>query len=80
MTDWQPIETAPKDGRKILLLEPFEYKDDYSECLSIGFWGSGYLKNPKRWCNWHDSGDHYCDYFASVYNPTHWAELPEPPK
>jgi hypothetical protein len=44
MTDWQPIETAPKDGTIILLFEPI-----YAGCINTGFWA----EQDKRfqWCS-----------------------------
>ena len=66
---WQPIETAPKDGRTILLLEPH-------------FAAS--IVTPGRWFEdeqgWWEHGSHPTDYADQpVENPTHWMSLPEPP-
>lgn len=66
---WQPIETAPKDGRDILV----------SGCscgppVRIACWGTGrYLGRVKgREWGWVDHPGHTCD-------PTHWMPLPAPP-
>ena len=65
MMDWQPIETAPKDGYEILT---------YGVC-DEGFpfmWVSGWWTFPDgtgHWTGWHD------DSWI-----THWMPLPEPPR
>lgn len=64
MTDWQPIETAPKDGTRILgflisgrtpIIGLFRYWDDEDEA---GF---------------------YPDNLLVVVPITHWMPLPDPP-
>lgn len=72
MTDWQPIETAPRDGRVILLGNQHgawfgRYCDRYS---------SGYRpKNP-----WESLMLNH-EYMGGLrHPPTHWTHLPEPPK
>ncbi len=61
---WHPIETAPKDGRYILLWgtdgEPFR--------MTIGSWLWGEKWMPME-----------SDRFY-VTQPSHWMALPEPPK
>jgi uncharacterized protein YaeQ len=65
---WQPIETAPKDGEKILAWL-------VTSCGSIGFVDTLYWcsdDEPERWLNTHAD---------EVYStPTHWMPLPEPPQ
>lgn len=64
--DWQPIETAPKDGSNIILGCP-TYVD-------AGYWeADGWALYPD------DSAPHtdYCVRFHPA--PTHWMPLPEPP-
>lgn len=84
---WQPIETAPKDGSHILLLE-YRNAEDYQSSICIGFWGdyrAGYaFDNPAnyRWIDW-GAGllDEYGgDEVWSTTTPTHWQPLPEPPE
>lgn len=75
MTAWQPIETAPKDGTRILLFDgmgiaiaswwvpdptDFDDDDDFDEPLP-------------GWCV--ESAE--CVEFW--HEPTHWMPLPEPP-
>jgi len=69
LTEWQPIETAPKDGTMIdLLCSGTRIADCYYEDCKI---------TNKTW--------HYCYFdweqetvFCS--NPTHWMPLPKPPE
>lgn len=66
---WQPIETAPKDGKPILAFWPS--MDDWDgvtneyECRT--WWSGGAWHTPFEF-----SDQHQC--------PTHWMPLPEPPK
>jgi hypothetical protein len=70
--NWQPIETAPKDGTRVLiygywdgeLSDLDEEPEVWKARFSLGTW-------------WVDS-DQY--YVARVVNPTHWMPLPKPPK
>ncbi len=69
MTDWQPIETAPRDGTKIIAWRPAVgvadtmYYAEY-EGLTGGAW------------HWADDGD--APHVER--QPTHWMPLPPPPK
>ena len=40
MTDWQPIETAPRDGNRVLL-----YREGWREHTAVGWWS----RTEKRW-------------------------------
>lgn len=72
MSEWHPIETAPKDGTRILILD-----QDWNQNLvvfvarwaphglhpdALGFW---YEAHEERWC---------------ASQPSHWMPLPEPPE
>lgn len=62
---WQPIETAPKDGRPILLFGGYS-----GGGINIGAWGGS---RPASWRDGHSMGRQFprpC---------THWMPLPEPP-
>lgn len=71
MTEWKPIEDAPKDGKPLLLWarlksNPPGPSDHYP---MVGFWPSsivGWAVYPQ-----HLSGEQLI--------PTHWAELPASP-
>jgi len=65
---WQPIETAPKTVREILLcLGP---ERSFTNQIWFGHW------NPYYFCWVMRDGDTLIDDDA----PTHWMPLPEPPK
>ena len=69
MSDWQPIETAPKDGK--LFLGYFGESDDFG--IVSRHDPGGLARNPKHHYEcWVVSG--------SPVKPTHWMPLPEPPK
>lgn len=63
--EWQPIETAPKDGTQILVFMPtyFQGKGGMQVCV---------------WMNWSDAPGWY-SHVSGRHEPTHWMRLPEPP-
>jgi len=65
MMDWQPIETAPRDGTRLLLLlgngEVFSGWAQHS---------GGFYRNQRFHTDGSDIG---------FINPTHWMQLPAPP-
>lgn len=75
--EWQPIETAPKDGQKIILAKydyvlvgdlREEWVTSYQFCWACsGFWS-------ERWNNWND-GVEPC----GLHEPTHWTPIPTHP-
>ncbi len=63
MSEWQPIETAPKDGSMVIVA--------LLDALGGVAWVSNavFVDRDARWSNksfW-------------LYQPTHWMPLPEPP-
>lgn len=70
---WQPIETAPKDGRMILLYRP---TGGGWMNTATGSWNDDrYAKNPRPyWESWLRIGVDW-----RTLPPTHWMPLPEPP-
>jgi hypothetical protein len=64
MSEWQPIETAPKDGTDIIV-------SDSGELVSVAF----FCEDTEMWF---DSMNHN-GYDHTVRNPTHWMPLPAPP-
>ena len=73
MTDWQPIETAPKDGSVILLFRTKKqtrtiYPARWAEALDPSYpW--------QVLCAYH--GD---NFLLDDCHMTHWMSLPEPPE
>ena len=76
--EWQPIETAPKDGSNILLWE------GSSTTPFIGYWFPGENHLKARWTansEHYDTDGNACviDRISSEY-VTHWMPLPKPPE
>ena len=68
MSDWRPIETAPKDGTWFLAYVP-EFA-----CMA---WG------PHEFCAWttdYSGRSYWCETDTSEeIEPIHWMPLPSPP-
>lgn len=69
MTEWQTIETAPKDGRTFVLLGHFNGSSE-EDCLGVarfyqGKWTDGFQPD------W---------YWSGGFAPTHFMLLPDPPE
>ena len=65
MGEWQPIETAPKDGTVVLIYSPAD----------------GVMSSHLHWGNWQGMvwrSVGHVDFERS--KPTHWMPLPAPPK
>lgn len=71
MSEWQPIETAPRDGTSVLLYGPYQWEDYDSRTVEAGA-VVGYF-DGYRWRL--DNANPYADYC----NATHWMPLPAPP-
>lgn len=69
--EWQPIETAPKDGSAVLLCDGC--------AMMVASWGHDSLFNhePKKWVYGECEGNY--NWRQSFESPTHWMPLPEPP-
>lgn len=71
---WQPIETAPKDGTKVLLTN--------GSWVETARWANCDERFEGE--NWQwllvDCEDGYYNVTAEPNEPTHWMPLPEPPK
>lgn len=77
--DWQPIETAPKDGTVFIAgYGGGEYLSYTYEAYTVPCRGHEWLENV----SWYDLSD--CDRdgdYSSPYPPfTHWMPLPSPPE
>lgn len=75
MTEWQPIETAPKDGTFVL-----GYGEDIDGDYRISIMKYESFKNGS--CLWIKKHDYHpyglCDIWINTA-PTHWMPLPAPP-
>jgi Protein of unknown function (DUF551) len=96
MNEWKPIETAPKDGARILCYWPrYEYDwcedpNEGSEEILIAWWVvNGRIVSAHKDGRWPKVTEGYfhdtCesdDYGLAMagHGPTHWMPLPVPPK
>ena len=72
MTDWQPIETAPKDGTRILAYGKHGLDVDEQKWATVVWqdYSKGFVCDPNE----------ATEYDPEVSNITHWMPLPEKPK
>jgi hypothetical protein len=71
VSQWQPIETAPKDGSMIVVFSPEFYEAeleplDQMDWFCVVRWNDG---------EWRYAGGEY-----TFDNVTHWMPLPDPPE
>lgn len=66
---WQPIATAPKDGRSALIAE-----------FCFGRWLVLEAVYNSRKRHWYAPGDTGDDEFSQPYDPSHWMPLPPAPE
>lgn len=73
--DWQPIDTAPKDGRWVLVFAPGFNTPQVARYAKTQTYEHGQLeRNDEGWQLDQDS------FFRPKQPPpTHWMALPEPP-
>ena len=71
---WQAIESAPKDGTKVVLFGTLPNDDRPRACVS--WWCRTVNDGPAYTVGWFFSVPGFCSNFV----PTHWQALPEPPK
>ena len=66
MSEWQPIDMAPKDGTALLLHPAFD------RLFAVGRWAWEYDEGV-----WYmDNVGH----LNGIWKPTHWMHLPKPPE
>ncbi len=88
MSDWQPIETAPKDQAPILLA--YEVPDDNGPVLETGYgywtgrgwWRATFDANAGPLSVYDGPEGFFCawDFRAFATEPKWWRPLPAPPK
>lgn len=76
MSEWQPIETAPKDGGDLLLWQPG------AECsIVVGRWQSFTDADTGEQSSWWAPADSLIsDVCGSLEDVSHWMPLPSPPQ
>ena len=76
---WQPIESAPKDGRCVLAYWNWKDDDVDEHFISIAYWNGSEWEDVHNgiyeYGKWEENGSE-----SFVHDITHWMPLPEPPK
>lgn len=72
MSDWLPIESAPKDGTEVFLWS--------RDRLVAGSWrvDEGFASKEPMWLD-NSYDDFSCGFASTPLDPTHWMPLPPPP-
>jgi len=74
LSEWQPIETAPKDGTPVLIFVPAYTRPtlgDFPAVMQVAHW-YGFAGGEFAWTEVHGEG-------YETYEPTHWMPLPGAP-
>lgn len=69
MSDWRPIETAPRNSKARLIWVPC------IKCIFCATWRVAVDANERS--GWHVFGGGWSE---TLQRATHWMELPEPPE
>lgn len=69
MSNWQPIETAPKDNTAVLVHVPMKTIN----FVSTAFWDT-------TACEWRVAWVGIDNKPCVIKEPTHWQPLPQPPE
>jgi hypothetical protein len=79
MTEWQPIDKAPKDGTRIIAYQP-ELAQPYNdeETIAVVAWIKDDPGRHKAWCIPESYGDEQGSHHT--LRPTHFMLLPPPPR
>lgn len=75
MSQWQPIETAPKDGTAMLVYGPGLLREHNAHCAVVRWQTTEHSTIP--W--WTINDGKFGPYDLRGPSPTHWMPLPEPP-
>lgn len=78
MSDWQPIETAPRDGRTVLVFgKPDNLIFDGNLLVTFNVASS-------HTAHWDHIDEAFClsggSWLGPFVEPTHWMPLPDPPE
>lgn len=75
---WKPIDTAPKDGTRVLLFYPvFKHQVQFRV---VGHWSlDSHASRPKPYWS-PDNAVLYGLIAVRMFKPTHWCHLPKPSK
>jgi hypothetical protein len=76
--DWQPIETAPRDGTRILVGGYSPNRDEHY--VYLAWWAIPHEAALPRQGYWRYDGDKAClDASIHSHGAAYWMPLPEPP-
>lgn len=78
---WQPIETAPKDGTEVFVYDAADkkiYRAKWYLDEEVQEWDAEDLEAGFYELN--KCFENYDDYFMALGNPTHWMPLPKAPE
>jgi hypothetical protein len=71
MSEWQPIESAPKDGKAVLVYDYFSgARDGFSVVVARFTEARG----------WHVAATVVGGIYVALTNPIYWMPLPAPPE
>ena len=70
--EWQPIETAPRDGTRVLAWWPDAY--DNGSAVQVETWWGPF--HGSALCGWQSAFE---EAAAPPHGPTHWRPRPAPP-
>ena len=82
MSEWQPIETAPKDGSYVLVFIPESIQSTAAPkpLIEMARWVT------ESWDHWEPDGrdkmfrvSEDCSHWSNYEPATHWMPLPDPP-
>jgi len=74
--EWQPIETAPKDGADVLVF----YQAAGVAFAHIAYWDDGTETDPDDVGWWFYRSSLGREMLEGYFTPTHWMPLPAPPE
>ena len=86
MSEWQPIETAPKDGRKVIL--HYRNRNNVPRNVLARWFTAEWAEEidgdgvglAAGWYEHIDNWDDYTDIAIKEGDPSHWMPLPPPPE
>ncbi len=93
LTGWQTIETAPKDGTRVMLYIPLPTFSSKKYCVRTGYWEDtevivpsgrryryGKLVNEEEGKQSYTIKKWVIDHFGWDEQPSHWMPFPDPPQ
>ena len=81
--EWQPIETAPKDGTEILIYDSADkkiYRSRWYDVEDVSEWDCDDCDLDAGFYELNKCFNNYDDYFMALVAPTRWVPLPKAPE